>query len=511
MQYALTLRQLHCYEASNREAFCALAANPHREELYGLIGCNLLAMGLKQEGLDALGYYFHAEIPAAMPWHDEACDLADAYDEPYHPPRRQARLDGLLSIAAHRIARGELDGAGRALRRAQKPPYQAANVRRDMVLAAYWLHRRKPEECLRHLNAAIQKDFLHTETLASAAAIAHQAGMRRAAQLLLVRAACRARTQGDQHLVCHTAAAMDMLFVAEAMLRHFLRFSPNRCPVLYDLCVCSLRMGRLQQAARHIHLCREIDPDDIPSEALFARVMEWQKQGISPEELRKAAQSVSFFGSCSEMELAMYAQPLWQAVKQGPQALADAIRQDERLRRRMLFLLTLPLEWPVVLLNAVCACLPADETEALLREVLLQHPADSPAKRSAMSLLRAMGAPAPYAGWTRGRFLLIDPDRLYAPVPTFRQRYLTLFVRKLAKACGTQVIPWALGVISRMTPAQQSRVIGDHYKVWQLAMTMRWHARSGLPPVRIPIHTMSTLRLAALRRALEAIHHADRF
>ena len=51
--YALTLRQLHCYEASNREAFAALAYDPSRVALYGLIGQNMIALGHRQEGLDA--------------------------------------------------------------------------------------------------------------------------------------------------------------------------------------------------------------------------------------------------------------------------------------------------------------------------------------------------------------------------------------------------------------------------------------------------------------------------
>ena len=37
MAYALTLRQLGCYEASIREAFRALAQNPHRTPLFGIV------------------------------------------------------------------------------------------------------------------------------------------------------------------------------------------------------------------------------------------------------------------------------------------------------------------------------------------------------------------------------------------------------------------------------------------------------------------------------------------
>ena len=50
IQYALTLRQMHCYEASNREAFRVLAQQPEQTELYGLIGCNMLALGARVVG-----------------------------------------------------------------------------------------------------------------------------------------------------------------------------------------------------------------------------------------------------------------------------------------------------------------------------------------------------------------------------------------------------------------------------------------------------------------------------
>lgn len=509
MQYALTLRQLHCYEASTREAFCALAQHPEQTELYGLIGSNMIAMGLRQEGLDALGYYLRECPTTAAPWHDEACDLSEAYDYPFPDRRRKARLDGLLRIAARRIARGELDGAGKALKRSQQSPYRAPCTRRDVLLAAYHIQRKNPGRALFDLSAALEKKRCHVPTMASAAALSHQLGGNAAAWRLLFRAAVHARVPAHQQLVCHTAAAMDMVCLAHGMLKRELSRRADRCPVLYDLCVCALKMGRLQEAAGHIHLCREIDPDDIPSERLFQQVMDWQQQGITPDALRKAARDVSFFGSCTASELADYARPFWEVAERGPAAMAEAISGDDRLRRRLLFLLTLPVEWPVMLLGAACTCLPGDKREALLREVLLQHPADSPAKRYAMSQLRRDGAPAPYACWSHDRFVLVDPDRLYAPVPTFRQRFLTRRIGQIARLCGPGSIPWLLRVVCRMPHAVQSRLISDHWKVWPLALAMRFRAANGLAPLNVPVQTLSPLRLAALKAALKTLHQID--
>jgi len=126
-----------------------------------------------------------------------------------------------------------------------------------------------------------------------------------------------------------------------------------------------------------------------------------------------------------------------------------------------------------------------------------------------MSTLRRMGAPAPYLTWRRDRFLPVDPEKLYAPVPTFPQRKLRRRIRQTARLCGAECIPWALEITSAMTHAQQSRMIGDHWKVWPLAMAMRWRAVCGLPPVHVPIQSMSTLRLAALKEALRTISRID--
>ncbi len=509
MQYALTLRQLHCYEASNREAFRALAAHPEQAELYGLIGCNLIALGQRRQGLDALNIYLHTAVTAAAPWHDEACDLSEAYDYPFEDHKRRARLEGLLNMAAQRIARGDLDGAGRALKRAQKPPYQGRNARRDLLLALYWLRRSNADRCVFHMQHALENDFFDVPHLASAAVLSCRMGSRQAARMLLVRAATLAQNPAEEQLVCYTAAELGMVFIAHAMLRRALNRRADRCPLLYDLCVCCLKMGRIQEAARNIHLCREIDPDDVPSEFLFARVMDWQQQGISPPRLRKIARNVSFYGSCTQEELSAAVQPFWQISEEGPKALAEAIRQDDRLRRRLLFMQTLPVEWPLMLLDGVCRHLPPEESEALLREALMQHPADSAAKRYAMQTLHRMGVPGPYTVWTHDRFWLMDPERLFAPEPTFRQRYLTRFLHKLGKEYGQEIIPWALETVSAMPRAQQLRLIGDHWKVWPLAFAMRWHALCGLPPVEIAIQTMSPLRLQALKDALRTLHTID--
>ena len=462
-QYALTLRHMHCYEASNREAFCVLAAHPDQTEIYGLIGCNMLDMGLRREGLDALDLYFRTSASASMPWHDEACDYADLYDGCRLPDtRRQARMNGLFTIAARRIARGEMEGAQRALARLRRMRLRSALPQLELLEAAYSLKQGDPAACCEHVERAVSARPPRCETLVSAAALAQQSGMRRSAYVLLLLAARIARTPADIRLLCHTAEALRMLFIAQGLLRHHLRRHPRRLPLLYDLCVCSLKLGDLQAAQRTINLCRDIDPDDVPSETLFTRVTE-ELTPSSPEDLRVAAKTLMFYGSCTMGDISDYSAPLWDAfVDQGFEIMAQTLPKDEHLRKRLMFLLTLPVPWCMSLFAGLCRAMPPACREAMLRQVLMQHPAETPSKRFALSQLQT-----PCVCWTRDRFLEVDPARVSAPVPTFRQRRLTIIIHQLAAHAGSAVIPWALATVSRMQRRQQCRLIALRSQAWK--------------------------------------------
>lgn len=58
-------------------------------------------------------------------------------------------------------------------------------------------------------------------------------------------------------------------------------------------CVCSSWAG-LEEASRSIHLCRELDPDDVPGEVLFNRVMDMETRALTPDQVRAEAASVSY-------------------------------------------------------------------------------------------------------------------------------------------------------------------------------------------------------------------------
>ena len=506
--YVLTLRQLHCYEASNREAFAALAQDPDQKELYGLIGMNLLAMGLKQEGVDALNTYLNEPITDGLPhWHDDAYDLACFYDKPSQRKRR-ARLDGLLEIAASRIARGDRNGAQRALARSVKAPFHAPSARRDLLTALYLQKDGRDEQAVGYVRRALALRPWHAQNASTAACLLQAMGRHRQALTALWQAAIHARTPADELSVCMASDRLSCPQAALAMLERSLRHQADRYPVCYDLCICLLKLGRPEEAAQYVHLCREIDPDDIQGEILFRQMMRWQQNGTQPDTVAREARQLCWYGLLSPGTLNACAHPLIETLENGPDALAQALQQDNALRSRFLQLLATPAEWPGKLLYAVAEHLPAAEMEALLREVLLQSPGDTPGKRYAAALLHSMGAKPPYGVWQNGRMAWMDPTRPPYEAPTFRSRILTLRLHQAGKLCPDDhgVIPWAMQIAHRLTKAQRRDLTADPARVWPLAFAIAYRAQKGLAPVHVDIHRYSPLRLAILRQALRTIH-----
>lgn len=510
MSYALTLRALHCYEASNREAFAALAAHPEQTVFAGLIGQNMLAMGLRSEGLDALDLYFSNPPGILPPWHDNACDLAEAYDYPFADKRRHARLEGLLRTASRRIARGDGEGAAKALRRSQQKPFRAPMARRELLWAAAKQLKGDSSQCLAHVLQAVQRKPFSPEVYASSATLLMHSGEAKAAGLMLYQAAMLARTPAQEQLVCLASDALHMPHFAQGMLSRSLRMRTSRFPACYNLCVALLKLGRLSDASRYIHLCREIDPDDAPAELLFQRVIRLENIQASPAQVQKAARSFSYYGACSPSDLADLCLPIWPLVEDGLQPLADALGQDDHIRRRFLFLLTLPLEWPALLLSQTAPLLPPKARETLLREVLVLHPGDLPCKKYAALLLRQMDAPRPYLTWTRDRLLMVDPDRLHAPVPTFRQRFLTRRILQAVRFAEPAMIPWAIKMLSALSTHRQLKLIADPMHIWPMALAMRWRTLNHQPPLSLSLEALSPLRLSALKKALITLRRIER-
>ena len=509
VSYVLTLRQLSCYEASSREAFAALARNPENKTLLGLVGQNMLSLGLRDAGLDALNIYLSQPLPDFPPsWHEDACELYDlTFEASEDPPRRRkARHDGLLELAARHMAKGDMEGAKRALERCSRAPYQGKSAKRELLWTLYHLKSGSPE-CFDHLMNAVSTRPYSAQVRASAAGALWKMGLKKPAYTELLTAARLASSPADMVSVLLSADELDAVHLASGMLRRMHRRMPNRCPVLYNLCVCLLRLGRLEEASRLIHQCREIDPDDVASELLFGSVRAMQEQAFSAESVKAAAKELSWYGIFSSAELNRMVAPIMEAVEAGPEAFAGQLCSDLRLRRRFLLLLTLPMEWPARLLYAVSETLPRDECEVLMREVLLQHPSPSAAKLCAVSALRSLGVPPPYAAWQAGRIAWIDPTREPAGSAPFRTRLITLRIHRAQKLCAGDrgIALWCMEAVHRMTKNQRSRVIADPLHVWPMAFAIRYRTLRGMEPLHVDISRLGRGRLQALTQALAVL------
>ena len=244
----------------------------------------------------------------------------------------------------------------------------------------------------------------------------------------------------------------------------------------------------------------------MPGEVLFNRVMEMENRDLTPDGVRAEAAGVSYYGSLTEDELNRCLRPVTQAVREGPAALAAAMAADAKLRARFLYMLALPTDWPAKLLPSVCAAMPPEEAQRLLRQVLLADPRGSLTKRVAMAMLASMGAPAPYAVWQDGRLGYVDPTQPPPPAASFYQRMITRCLnRAAALAQDGGFMPWALSRVRRMSEDERFRLIADRWKVWPLAMSVRYRCESGLPPQRIYAERLNMHARRGLKRALHIL------
>ena len=341
---------------------------------------------------------------------------------------------------------------------------------------------------------------------ASAACLLARLGKGGEAASALARAAVCAASPADELLVCLASEQLGAHEAAHAMLSRSLRRRADRYPVLFDLAVCLLKLGRLSEAGRYIHLCRELDPDDVPGEVLFNRVMDMEARVLTPRQVKAEAAGISYYGSLNESELDQCLRPVTQAVSEGAEALAAALTEDAKLRARFLYMLSLPAEWPAHLLPSVCAAMPPREAQRLLREVLLTDSRGSLVKRVAMAMLVSTGASAPYAVWQDGRLGYVDPTQPPPPVASFYQRMLTRAVNRGADLAESEgFIPWALKRIRRMSEAGRRRLIADRGRLWPLAMSIAYRSERNLAPQRVDAARLSGTVRRELNDALRIL------
>ncbi len=502
--YALTLRYLGCYEASNREGCAALARDPENAGLLGVLGQNLLSMGRRQEAYDAFTLFadqLGVEHPDAIPYDPdmETGGVSSA------APRR-ARGRGRLPQARKRHGRGDLAGAAWALERSEQPPFAAPNARREELWALLCHRRGDMQGTLAHIERSLMLRPNNAQTGAAAACLLYALGKRRRAAMVLLNAAMCAALPQEEMMVCVAADQLDLLPVALGMLDRSYKRRPDRLAVCYGRAVCLLELGRLSEAAQMVHRLRESDPDDVPGEVLFNRVMRMEEQALSPADVTAQSQALSFYGALSDPEIDQCLTPISECLTGGVDMLAAALLSDQKLRQRFRFLLALPTDLTAQLLPMVAAAMPVGEARCMLREALLCESPSETLKLTALALLPGTGAEPPYLCLKDGRLRYVDPSQPTPVTASFYQRMLTRRLNAAVRKTLTDAsVPFFLRLVSRMDDPARMRMIADPNRVWPNAMSILWREAQGLAPEPADTAFLDSVQMRALSEALDIL------
>ncbi len=495
--YAATLNRLNCFEASNREAFRAVIADPTKKELFGLIAMNMIGLGRKHEAQDAFKRFSVRHLSRYPEW------TADAYNARGALKRYslgRARFEGLLSIAMNRIQKGELEKAERALRRSEAHPYEGPSVRREVVWAAYLKEQGKTDEALSRLRTAVREGRYGSHTAILASTLFGELGQEDEARNALIMAAQRAVKPADETTVCILCEQKGALEIACAMLKRSYRRHPQSYPTCYNLAIVLLKLGRLKEAEGLMHICREIDPDDIVGEVAFNRMRDID----DPEIARKASSLFTFYGLHTADDIVQIVRPVLTTMGNDPEGLGRVIEQDENMRQRFLFFLTMDVDWAGGMLELVSEGMGKEKRERLLREILVMTPTKRDLKKLAMLLLYNMNIKPPYLVWEKERLIMADPRKDGDSVPSMVQLAITEKIQKAAALAETQeLVPWALELMHTLSEAGRLHILNDKEDVWPMALAMYFTRIRHLPAV--PMTTEFFMNRPLMYKYMEAL------
>jgi tetratricopeptide (TPR) repeat protein len=482
MAYARALREMECYEASNRAAFGALVLEPRRYAAYGVIGSNMLALGHQQEAMDAFSRYLLAVRRAGgEPEFDAELDELERTEttQPHLHTRHETQLD----IAGRRLGRGDLPAAQRALARAA--PARGLSDRYDSLRALLLDAQGDQRGALRSAERACRLNPASCRARCMLAGVYANAGKRVKAASALLRAALSCATAQDEQLLCYTAVGLHFPEIALCALRRATRQSPDRLPALFDMGITMLRLGRMDAAGPLLNRCRDLDPDDVPARFTLRTIDKWAELLLTPAQVRWAARALPFYPHLSPAGHSDCLSQLAQALSDGVERFCERLTEDPALYGLLLYELGGPEPGLARLLPVIAARLPRAFAERLLREVLVLHTPDDHVKRHAAAGLLAIGAKAPYVVWHAGRIAEIDPSVQSRRGGSFSR---VMLVRRMAdihrKAQDPRLMTHALRLIHRMGTHHRASVVRDQNRVFRAALEQHYLLTYGLPDNR---------------------------
>ena len=392
MEYAKTLQEMECYEASNRAAFGVLVLNPRQYACYGLIGRNMLALGHEQEAMDAFSRYLLAVKRAgAVAEFDEV--MVELEDYGLNLSRIRERHEAMLNIAGRRLARNDIPGAKRAMARAL--PARDLDDRYDSLNALLMQSEGDAYGAVLSAARACRRNPASARARCTLAGTFVNLGKRARGASALLQAALCCQTAQDELLYCYTAASLGYPELALCVLRRALKLSPDRLPAMFNAGVTLLKLGRVSAAEPLLHRCRDLDPADVPSRCAVRTVEQWRDLELSPRQVRIAAQALPFYPLISKAESNDCLAQLARALGEGLEPFCRDLQTDENLYNLLLYELGNPEHQLGRLLPLIAAQLPRDFAERMLREALVQQTPDDGVKRYAAAALLHLGAKPP--------------------------------------------------------------------------------------------------------------------
>ena len=482
-EYAETLQDMHCYEASTRAAFDTLTVDPTRFGCYSVIGHNMLALGHEQEALDAFSRFLHAaqgmEISPEL--NDELDDVEDMFDLTADAqPHGQARYEALLRVASRDLASGRATQARKALNRARALHHRDERIYTLMAIEAS--DSGDAKRALRFARLACRSNRGSVQSLCVLASVRSAIGDRARAFTALLYAMSRCIFPQETQMYCQTAMGLGFPELALGMLRHARKRCPDRLPASYDQAIVLLKLGRFDEADACALHCRALDPYDIPTISLSHMMGEWRDMGLHPAQVSIAARSLPYYPELAPAErqrrMAMIAEPL----QIGLDAFCARLCDDRELYDTFLYALALPDSNMGRLLALVAGSLPGEFAERMLREILVRDMPGDEIKRYAAAALVSIGAPPPYVVWHGGRIAEIDPSGQPKQRGSMMQQMLAKRMRDLQrKARDPRLMTHALHLMIKMSLRQLYQIAADTTFVFRTALEQHYLLTYGLP------------------------------
>lgn len=506
--FSATLHQLGCYQAAKREAVAALARRPAFFPLYGMVARNLSRLGYHQEALDAYSLFLlHGRVASRdFDPYDYDCEITENYRR--RAPRA-ARLRGLQTIAARRIASGDLDTAEKLLEKLQRDRYTCMSQRYLLLYARYELLRGDTAAARRYATEACHNAPRNVGFLCELAQlmVAKPLCMRKQARALALRAMLLARSVVSESLACTTMAATGQARLMCKILAARQKHAPNRLSTCYDLSLALLWTGDLKRASCFAHLSRELDAEDLCAEALLKHVVELNDNDAPIQSVKALARALPFYGALAPADSERMIRQMEVDFNLGQTPFARRVYREPMVHRRYLALLTLPNSRLERTLPLAANHWPKAFYELFLRELLLTAPADRTMQARALQRLLDIGAKPPFAVWRPGRLLNVDPTQPPPAEPGFMQRMLVRRVRQAAKRVHARgFVPEALKLIKGMTHHQRCLLAGNHGGDWPFAFAMCVCALGGVSaPIKADLFALDSERLMQLQQRCAAL------